>query len=75
MCYLRGGYVYSRGLFLPNVPGATFIQGGTFIPESRVCTLKVFTIKVGLIFQFPTFLLIKFLGQISKCGLLALIWL
>ena len=23
-------------LFLPNVPGATFIQGGTFIPESRV---------------------------------------
>ena len=23
-------------MFLPNVPGATFIQGGTFIPESRV---------------------------------------
>ena len=23
-------------LFLPNVPGATFIQGGTFIPDSRV---------------------------------------
>ena len=23
-------------LFLPNVPGATIIQGGTFIPESRV---------------------------------------
>ena len=22
--------------FLPNVPRATFIQGGTFIPESRV---------------------------------------
>ena len=36
MCYLRGGYVYSRGLFLPNLPGATFIQGGTFIPDSRV---------------------------------------
>ena len=47
---LRGGYAYSRDyvycfcqmlqglrlLFLPNVPGATFIQGGTFIPESRV---------------------------------------
>ena len=25
-------------LFLPNVPGATFIQGATFIPESRVHT-------------------------------------
>ena len=24
-------------MFLPNVPGATFIQGGTFIPDSRVC--------------------------------------
>ena len=23
-------------LFLPNVPGAIFIQGGTFIPDSRV---------------------------------------
>ena len=23
-------------LFLPNVTGATFIQGGIFIPESRV---------------------------------------
>ena len=23
-------------LFLPNVPGAMFIQGGTFIPDSRV---------------------------------------
>jgi hypothetical protein len=36
---LRGGYVYSVGYvycFLPNVPGAMFIQGGTFIPESRV---------------------------------------
>ena len=26
--------------FLPNVPGATFIQGGTFIPDSRVGSLK-----------------------------------
>ena len=36
---MRGGYVYSRGYvycFFPNVPGATFIQGGTFIPDSRV---------------------------------------
>ena len=23
-------------LFLPNIPGAMFIQGGTFIPDSRV---------------------------------------
>ena len=29
-------------LFLPNVPGATFIQGGTFIPDSRVNIWKVF---------------------------------
>ena len=27
-------------MFLPNVPGAMFIQGGTFIPESRVDTEK-----------------------------------
>ena len=26
-------------LFLPNVPGAMLIQGGTFIPDSRVCIL------------------------------------
>ena len=26
-------------LFLPNVPGAMFIQGGTFIPDSRVTDL------------------------------------
>ena len=39
---LRGGYVYSVGYvycFFPNVPGAMFIQGGTFIPESRVVKL------------------------------------
>ena len=33
-------YLMVRGMliliFLPNVPGATFIQRGTFIPESRV---------------------------------------
>ena len=27
-------------LFLPNVPRAIFIQGGTFIPDSRVCSWK-----------------------------------
>ena len=30
-----------RLLFLPNVAGATFIQGGTFIPDSRVALLIV----------------------------------
>ena len=25
-----------RLFFLPNFPGDTFIQGGTFIPDSRV---------------------------------------
>ena len=25
-----------RLFFLPNLPGATFIQGGMFIPDSRV---------------------------------------
>ena len=25
-----------RLFFLPNFPGATFIQGATFIPDSRV---------------------------------------
>ena len=29
-------------LFLPNVPGATFIQGGTFILESRVAGNNMF---------------------------------
>ena len=33
------GYDFSRGYvycFWSNVPGATFIQGATFIPEPRV---------------------------------------
>jgi hypothetical protein len=29
--------------FLPNVPGATFIHGGTFIPESRVTNQLIVT--------------------------------
>ena len=28
-------------LFLPNFPGAMFIQGATFIPDSRVGSEKV----------------------------------
>ena len=31
--------MFFKGLclfLLPNIPGATFIQGGTFIPDSRV---------------------------------------
>ena len=27
-------------MFLPNFPGAMFIQGATFIPDSRVLILK-----------------------------------
>ena len=36
-------------LFLPNVPGATFIQGGTFIPDSRVQPLIKNPIKDTLV--------------------------
>ena len=32
ICFFKG----LRLLFFPNVPGATFIQGATLIPESRV---------------------------------------
>ena len=41
---LRGGLCLFKRLcllLLPNVPGATFIKGGTFIPESRVHKLSV----------------------------------
>ena len=31
-----------RLFFLPNFPGATFIQGATFIPDSRVAELNIF---------------------------------
>ena len=33
-------------MFLPNLPGATFVQGGTFIPESRVCPMQSYEIKL-----------------------------
>ena len=36
-------------LFFPNVPGATFIQGATLIPESRVCQK---TNKRGCVLDF-----------------------
>ena len=39
ICYFKRGLRLFKGLcllFLPNVPGATFIQRATFIPESRV---------------------------------------
>ena len=38
LLFKRGLHLF-RGLcflFLPNVPGAMFIKGGTFIPDSRV---------------------------------------
>ena len=47
LCIKESNYLHSkRGLLLfkglcllclPNIPGAMFIQGGTFIPDSRVC--------------------------------------
>ena len=38
LLFKRGLLLFNRLylLFLPNVPGATFIQGDTFIPDSRV---------------------------------------
>ena len=39
ICHFKGGYGYTKGLrllFLQNVPGTMFIQGGTFIPDT-VC--------------------------------------
>jgi hypothetical protein len=43
-------------MFLPNVPGATFIQGVMSIPESRVerSVLKILT-KVILLIMPPCF--------------------
>ena len=38
-----------RLMFLPNVPGAMFIQGGTFIPESRVTQTVVEMINIHVI--------------------------
>ena len=51
------GYVYSRLiqglrlLFLPNVPRAMFIQGCTFIPDSRV--MRLFPSRKNDIIQGP----------------------
>ena len=47
-CYLMKWDMFFKGLcllFLPNVPGATFIPLATFIPESRV--VNVDTSDVG----------------------------
>ena len=33
-------------LFLPNVPGATVIQGGTFIPDSRVVSAETILFRI-----------------------------
>ena len=57
-------------LFLPKVPGAMFIQGGTFIPDSRV--LLAYKLKSsGLLGhkQHPN--LIYWLHQISNLTMLA----
>ena len=42
-----------RLFFLPNFPGATFIQGTTFIPDSRVLPLGPFyTIQTNFMYFF-----------------------
>jgi len=44
MCYFVQGLRLFKGLhllFLQYVPGGTFIQGATFIPESRIVSLCV----------------------------------
>ena len=38
--------------FLPNFPGAMFIQGATFIPDSRVQTVPLCRGEGGLGFMF-----------------------
>ena len=42
-----------RFFFLPIFPGATFIQGGTFIPDSRVHTKSIFVINKICTFYVP----------------------
>ena len=41
-------------MFLPNVPGATFIPGTTFIPESRVDKNSLEGLEQGR--TFPMFI-------------------
>ena len=65
MCIKESNYLlFKRGLrlfkdlcllFLPNVPGAMFIQGGTFIPDSRVDDLN--SILQRVYFVHCTFIL------------------
>ena len=43
-----------RIFFLPNFPGATFIQGAMFIPDSRVVKLSEIQILNGLYSSSPT---------------------
>ena len=35
-----------RLLFLPNFPRAMFIQGGTFIPDSRVSMIVILPLSI-----------------------------
>ena len=46
ICHFKGGLRLFKGLrllFLTNFPGATFIQGATFIPDSRVPITATYT--------------------------------
>ena len=58
-CIKESNYLlFKRGLrlfkglslfFLPNVPGAMFIQGGTFILDSRVLCLKQSSLNTSVV--------------------------
>ena len=59
-CYFKGGYAYLKGYvycFFQNVPGGTFIQGATSIPESRVGASDHFGQKTTFdpIFEYHTY--------------------
>ena len=55
-------------LFLPNVPGAMFIQGGTFIPDSRVLLEKIVLVieKTLLTFEAEGREFSKFLKSLEQ---------
>ena len=65
-----------RLFFLPNFPGATFIQGGTFIPDSRarsVIDMSCFAImKSRLIKKHEQIIFPKYVGTSKDKHLLTL---
>ena len=59
-----------RLFFLPNFPGATFIKGGMFIPDSRVVVVKYFLFSYVVVFSISRskiLFLIELIGLSSFC--------